>query len=233
METRTALERYVLDGGFMMIFLVPVALLMVAFAVQGFVNLRRERVCPRDFRQRLDKIIQTARSRDEIIATLAGQHSSIAVLLARVLEHLEFKADADPAEVLRERIEEECASLQHRNNQLAAIYNVAPLMGLLGTVFGMVSTFSKFALSPDPSVRELSEGINIALITTAWGLSIAIPAFIFLYVFSRRIGTYEAVILPQEGHQALQKLLPAIGFQRSTTTGILRMGGSQDQGAKP
>lgn len=233
METRTALERYVLDGGFMMIALIPVALLMVAFAVQGFVNLRRERVCPRDFRQRLDRIIQAARSREEIVSALANQHSSIAVLLARVLEHLEFKADADPAEVLRERIEEECASLQQRNNQLAAIYNVAPLLGLLGTVFGMLATFSKFALSADPSVRELSEGINIALITTAWGLSIAIPAFVFLYIFSRRIGTYEAVILPQEGHQALQKLLPSIGFHRSTTTGVLRMGGTPDEGSRP
>jgi biopolymer transport protein ExbB len=230
METRTALERYVLDGGFMMMALVPVALLMIAFAVQGFINLRRERVCPRDFSRRLDGILRDARSRPEIVAALAIQHSSIAVILARVLEHLDFKADADPAEVLRERIEEECASLQQRNNQLAAIYNVAPLLGLLGTVFGMLTTFAKFANSPDPSVRELSEGINIALITTAWGLSIAIPAFVFLYVFSRRIASYEAIVLPHEGHLALQKLLLAVGFQRSTATGILKMTGKPPVG---
>ncbi len=217
-EEVTLLQRYVIDGGWMMIFLVPMALLLVAFTVQAAINLRRTRVAPANFRQRLPQILAQCRSRREVEAALEREGHSLALILRRVLVHLEFKPDADPAEILSETIEEECTSLQQRNSQLAVVYTVAPLMGLLGTVFGMIETFNNFAQSTDPSVKELSAGINVALITTAWGLSIAIPAFIFLYFFTRRINTYEQVILPEEGHLSLEPVLSAVGFKQRASS---------------
>ncbi|MCB2155068.1 MotA/TolQ/ExbB proton channel family protein [bacterium] len=221
MPTETALQRYVLNGGVMMIFLVPLALLMIAFVIQGFINLRRGRICPRNYAQRLAQKLGTGISHRKAEEMLESENHSIGLILRRVLRHLEFKADADPAELLRTEIEEECAAVQQRNSQLAVVYNVAPLMGLLGTVFGMIRTFRDFTASADPSIRELSTGINLALLTTAWGLSIAIPAFLFLYIFARRINTYEQVILQREGSDALHVVLRAIGFEqasRSTTS---------------
>ena len=214
MGSETALQRYVLNGGVMMVFLVPLAVLMVAFAVQGFINLRRGRVCPRAYTRRLAERFQAPVSHREAEELLEREPHSIGLILRRVLSHLEFAPDADPAELLREGIEEECAALQQRNSQLAVVYNIAPLMGLLGTVFGMIRTFREFTTSADPSIRELSTGINLALLTTAWGLSIAIPAFLFLYIFARRINTYEQVLLPREGSDALHIVLRAIGFER-------------------
>lgn len=212
----TAWQRYVVDGGIMMFFLIPLALLLVAFTIQGFVNLRRNRIAPRNFLNQLGSVLQRTQDYSEIKQQLSSQHNSLAHIMVRVLEHLEFKPDADPAEILSETIEEECTSLQQRNSQLSVVYNIAPLMGLLGTVFGMISAFRQFALSADPTVRELSIGIDVALLTTAWGLSIAIPAFIFLYIFTRRINTYEQVILPKEGQSALQKILLATGYIRTS-----------------
>lgn len=214
----TAWQRYVADGGIMMFFLIPLALLMVAFTIQGFINLRRNRVVPRNFQAELDQIVKNHQGSEALRRELTEHHHSLAHILTRVLEHLEFKLDADPAEILSETIEEECTSLQQRNSQLSVIYNIAPLGGLLGTVFGMITTFRDFALSDNPSVRQLSEGIDVALLTTAWGLSIAIPAFIFLYFFTQRINTYEQVVLPREGQVALQKILIAIGFTRTSRT---------------
>jgi len=206
----TALQRYIVDGGVMMVFLVPLALLMIAFAVQGLINLRRARVCPRRYAARAAELVRGGVSSAQAADRLAAEGHSLARVLSRVLRHLEFKADADPAGVLQEEIEEECEALRQRNSQLALVYTVAPLMGLLGTVFGMVGTFGEFTRAADPSVRDLSAGINVALITTAWGLSIAIPAFITLYHFARVINTYERVILPEEGARALHAVLDAL-----------------------
>ncbi len=221
-EPVTAWQRYVADGGIMMVFLLPLALLMVAFVVQGFVNLRRARVSPRGFAGRLEGVLESCRSRRDVAGALDAEGHCLALILSRVVRHLEFKPDADPAELLAESIDEECTSLHQRNSQLALIYTIAPLMGLLGTVFGMLKTFSEFAMSEDPSVRQLSEGINVALITTAWGLSIAIPAFVVLYFFTRRINTYEQVTLPKDGLRALQLVLPKTGFDRHRSTFVPR-----------
>lgn len=218
--SETALQRYVLDGGIMMVFLVPLALLTVAFIVQGFINLRAGRVCPPGFARALPALLRTCRTRRDIERALEAQGHSLALILRRVVRHLEFKADADPAEVLSEAIEEECTALTQRNSQLTLAYTIAPLMGLLGTVFGMLRTFADFTRSADPSVRELSAGINTALLTTAWGLGIAIPAFIFLYLFTRRINVYEQVVLPREASRALEPLLQSVaGAARDANPG--------------
>lgn len=222
----TAWQRYVMDGGVMMIFLIPLALLLIAFTIQGFINLRRVRVIPRTFVSDLEYIIQQSKSTRQLRESLAIQHNSLAQILVRVLDHLEFKPDADPAELLNETIEEECTTLIQNNSHLAVIYNVAPLMGLLGTVFGMITTFREFALSDDPNLRQLSQGIDIALLTTAWGLSIAIPAFIFLYLFNRQIQRYENVLLPNVGQESLQKVLIAIGFQRTSRALVMPKSGA-------
>ncbi|MBI5154021.1 MotA/TolQ/ExbB proton channel family protein [Candidatus Poribacteria bacterium] len=214
MGTETALQRYVLSGGAMMIFLIPTAFLLVAFAVQGFINLRRSRVSPRNFPARLGELLRQSTSREQLAALLEREGHSLASILRRVVRHLDVNTHADPVDVLRKEIEEECTTLQERNSQLAVIYNVAPLMGLLGTVFGILRTFSDYAASQDPSIALLSKGITVALLTTAWGLSIAIPALLFLYYFTRRIHLYEQDILPQDGLSALQVLLSGSEGQR-------------------
>lgn len=207
MDAKTALQAYVLDGGIMMIALVPAAFLAVAFAIQGLINLRRARICPHGFEARLATLVPAGATRAQWVARLNAEGHSMALVLARVLEHLDRKPDADPLEILREEIEEECYSLVQRNNQLNLIYNVSPLMGLLGTVIGMLDSFGKFALSENPSGRDLNLGISVALITTAWGLAIAIPSYMMLYIFSRRIAHYEAIALPTVGKRCLAALL--------------------------
>lgn len=224
----TALQRYVLDGGIMMVFLVPLAVLMIAYVIQGFINLRTGRICPRDFRRRLGEMVLQRQSRQAIAEAIESERHSLAIVLRRVLGHLDIKSDADPAELLRMEIEEECSTIQQRNSQLAVIYNVAPLAGLLGTVFGMIKTFRDFTMSADPSIRELSAGINIALLTTAWGLSIAIPAFVFLYIFTRRINTYEQIVLPEEGRLCLITILDGLGMQQmSSSLSLRKLSGDQ------
>lgn len=202
----TYFHRFVIQGGVMMIALIPCLFLMIAFAFQGVLNLRASKVAPKDFAQRL-----LSRRRSEGIkqarALLKDEDHSLAEILRSVMAHLDFNQEADPAEVLRTEIESECDVLLQQNSQLSVIYRITPLLGLLGTVFGMITTFNEFSQSNNPDVQELSVGINVALITTAWGLSIAIPAYIILYLLQRRIAEYEQVIFPREANLALHSLL--------------------------
>jgi ABC-type Fe3+ transport system permease subunit len=72
--------------------------------------------------------------------------------------------------------------------RIRALVTAAPLLGLLGTVIGMINTFSTLAdRSGEHTIQGLSDGISMALITTETGLAIAIPAVIILYYARRRL----------------------------------------------
>jgi biopolymer transport protein ExbB len=202
---QTLFEQYVVRGGVMMIALIPCLVLTVAFVIQAALNLRRARIAPDSFPREL--LEARRRGLAEATQLLANADHSLAEVIRNVAAHLEFHPEADAAEVLREEIEAECDMLHQQNSQLGVIYRVAPQMGLLGTVFGMISTFNTFAGSTNPDIQELSQGINVALITTAWGLAIAIPAYIVYYLVQRRIAHYEQIVLPRLGAVALHALL--------------------------
>lgn len=198
----------------MMVFLVPLALMTVAFAVQAFVNIRRSRICPKGYAAKAARLAAKA-SPDgpALIGRLAGDGHALGRVLGRTLARVGKERTPAPSlteEILREEITDECEALLEKNSQLGVVYTVAPLMGLLGTVFGMISTFREFTAATDPSVKELSAGINVALITTAWGLAIAIPAFLFLALIQRRIAAYERLHLPAEASASLDAIASAL-----------------------
>lgn len=200
----TYFDRYVLAGGVMMIFLAPCAVLAVGFAIQAFINLRRGRVAPGEL-ENMAQQINGVQDAAEYLARLENHHSS----LARIVSALRHKIDSGeypPPEELQALIEDEVIALYQRNNQLAIIYTVAPLLGLLGTVLGMMKAFAQFSMSETPSVALLGRGINEALVTTMWGLAIAIPSFIVLFILKQRLYTYERDILPQTINRVLAPL---------------------------
>jgi len=84
--------------------------------------------------------------------------------------------------------EEEVLRLEHRLSYLGTIASIAPMIGLLGTVYGMIMAFTVIAdsvITPPP--RDLAGGISLALVTTQIGLMIAIPALILFEVFKNRL----------------------------------------------
>jgi biopolymer transport protein ExbB/TolQ len=74
---------------------------------------------------------------------------------------------------------------------LNTIYTLAPLLGLMGTILGMMKAFSNFGMQERKSIELLSVGIEEALVTTLWGLSIAVLAFIASQWFQSKIRIYE------------------------------------------
>ena len=118
-------------------------------------------------------------------APLSGELAGIpmlsryAAILAGGGENLEAMLRVEGESVLKK--------LEARLSMLSVLARLAPLMGLLGTVFGMISTFSEIAnASTGVNMNQLAGGIWQALITTAAGLCIAIPALFFLHLFQKR-----------------------------------------------
>lgn len=117
---------------------------------------------------------------------LLEQHSPLGVILASGLRNLAYGRD-----VVKESIEESGRHVVHELgrylNTLGTIAVICPLIGLLGTVIGMIRVFAVITVSGIGDPGTLSGGISEALITTATGLSIGIPALMFHRYFKSRV----------------------------------------------
>jgi biopolymer transport protein ExbB len=169
-------------GGPLMIPILLCSLVGVAFAIERAVSLRQSAVAPRDLQE-------------EVLEAIGGGGSAAALdvceqrpsALSRVLMAGLRLGDAPKDEVnlaMSEAGERELWALERLAKPLSVIAGVAPLLGLLGTVWGMILAFDvvaqKGALG-DP--RQLANGIATALLTTLAGLSVAIPCYIFYHYF--------------------------------------------------
>ncbi len=198
------LHRFVLAGGVVMVFLVPCAVLAVAFAVQGFVNLRRSRTNPAGFVRELWDARRSGAG-DAALAVLereAGRHS-LAAIVRNTLAAREASPATEPVVLLREQIADETDRLLHENSQLGILYRLCPLIGLVGTILGMIRAFMEFSLSPEPRIENLAAGVMTALVATAWGIGIACFSFLFFSIHQRRVFRLEQFDFIFDGELAL------------------------------
>ena len=116
-----------------------------------------------------------------------ADESFLGLVLSAGLEKLQTGYE-QAIEAMQEVGEEENMKLEHRLSYLGLIGTIAPMVGLLGTVVGMVESFSVIAQSTvTPKPADLAEGISKALITTLVGLVIAIPAIAVYNIIKNRI----------------------------------------------
>ncbi|MBP6281675.1 MAG: MotA/TolQ/ExbB proton channel family protein, partial [Leptotrichiaceae bacterium] len=97
-------------------------------------------------------------------------------------------------EIIREAVLAQTGKLENGIWLLGAVVNTAPQLGLLGTVTGMITSFSALS-SSETSSKLVAGGISEALYTTAFGLIVAIPALIFYNYFNRRL---DSIVLEME-----------------------------------
>ena len=147
--------------------------------VERSLNLTAEKVLPPDFASKILALI-SERKFDE--ARAICEHDKH--LLARTI-HAALKKKGADLQIMKELLQgkgiAELERLKKHISILSTIGYVSPLAGLLGTVLGMIKVFGQLTSNPDSlaNPQVLSQGINEALITTAAGLVVAIPAFIF------------------------------------------------------
>lgn len=164
-------------GGWVMIPIIALAVLALAIVLERFWTLRRKEVMPPGLGE---EVRQWARGRtlDPKHIDVLRQNSPLGELLAAGLE-----VRHRPRDIIKERIEDVGRHIAHRMerflNTLGTIAAVAPLLGLLGTVFGMIKMFLDILTTGVGDANQLAGGIGQALISTAAGLCLAIPALMF------------------------------------------------------
>ena len=175
-------------GGWVMVPILLLAVIAMAIVVERFWSLRRKEVIPTGLG---DEVREWARGRqlDPKHIDVLRRNSPLGEILAAALD-MRFR----PRELIKERIEDVGRHVMHQMerfmNTLGTIASVGPLLGLLGTVFGMIQMFLKILTTGVGDVNQLAGGIGQALISTAGGLCVAIPAVMFHRYFRGRIAEY-------------------------------------------
>jgi biopolymer transport protein ExbB len=205
------------DGGLMMY---PIALCSMAclvFVFERLIFLRRGRVIPKPFVKRLiEQLEQQQLDREEALELCEKNPSPIAVIITSALKKYGRPA-VEVEQAVIDTGERVTNQLRRHLRLLSAISNLSPLLGLLGTVLGMIEAFNVIA-STDAMGRPelLAGGIGQAMLTTAAGLFVAIPAYIAYMYF---LGHTDRLVMDMDAYaQQVIEAVSAEGLQENDTS---------------
>ena len=180
---------FLVKGGIMMIPIGACSLIALAVIAERVLSLRRRRIIPPQFLRGLKQVLKDSPDdRERALSYCRRNESPVANVFAAGIKRL-----GAPIELVEKHIQEagerEVLKMRRFLRGLSVIAAVTPLMGLLGTIFGMINAFQTIALSGEAlgKAELLAEGIYEAMITTAAGLCVAIPVLIVYHWISAKI----------------------------------------------
>ncbi len=177
--------QFVMKGGVLMYPILLCSILTLAILFERLFALRRSRVIPEKFIIEVRDLVRQGRMEDAMTKCRLNDSSIARVLMAGISRHTK------PHQQIKEAIEDvgrlEAANLERFLTILGTIAGIAPLLGLLGTVTGMIKAFNVISHAGIGNPQMLAGGISEALITTAAGLVVAIPAFVFYKILRARV----------------------------------------------
>jgi biopolymer transport protein ExbB len=189
---RLSWQAIIENGGWLMIVLAVMSLVTVAFVLYFLAILRVRSVAPRALhRELVDKLraggIDDARKACEYRPTPLAAVTLVAIDYVRSVQNPDGMLLKD---VMQGEGSRQAEAMEGQTRYLLDIAVIAPMVGLLGTVFGMLRAFSAVALDiAQARPMVLAGGVSQALVTTAFGLIVGIPAMIFYAYFRRRAST--------------------------------------------
>ena len=213
MSSVSVFQHFIVDGGPITWFvLIPLSVVTVTLAIHYLLTIRRGTQAP----ERLARMLAGAGRGGQAaqMAERVRQDDTMLVQAAYAgLSQLGAGREAARA-AIEEAVEERATKLLRKIEYLNVIGNISPMIGLLGTVYGMIQAFSTIRTSEGamPKADELAGDIAVAMVTTFWGILIAILALSAFALFRNRINTYatEAIKLV-DGMLALAQPSPVAG----------------------
>jgi biopolymer transport protein ExbB len=166
---------FLVSGGPLMVPIVLCSVVSVAVVLERLWALRVARVLPAGFAQ--EAIARARQGRVEDLAALLSGSRSVAARIGRIV--VEERADPMVRDArLAEAGRREAAELERYCAIVGTCASIGPLLGLLGTVQGMIATFATVSSGGIGDMAALAGGIGVALVTTFGGLAVAIPAVV-------------------------------------------------------
>jgi biopolymer transport protein ExbB len=182
----------------------PLALCSIAavfFAIRNAIMLRTKNLLRADLKPQLEKLM-ASRDLKGVREVCQNNPSLMTSVLDAGLERIS-ENDFDPAhvkEAIEEAGNEQMVTFMKPINYLSMIGSVAPMLGLLGTVSGMIKAFQNIAMGGMGKPEVLANNIGEALITTAAGLIIAIPAMTFYFIYKNNFIKHMSTMGRMVGH---------------------------------
>ena len=198
-QTQTFFEQFVISGGPIVWFvLLPMSLVTVFLAVEHSLTIRRKKLLPRDKGKSIVETVEQFGPR-QLTARIADRSDFVSIAVVKAVAQGRndwFRMRS----AIAESLQEQASQLARKIEWVNLIGNVSPMVGLFGTVFGMIKLFNAIVLAGgQPQPAQLAGGISVALVTTFWGLLIAIPALAMHGIFQNRIETLanDAVVVAE------------------------------------
>ena len=173
-------------GGAIMVTLFLLSMADMALIIEHFVAISREKLLPEALAREVDGLLAKGEATEALEVLNSEPPSFLCNVLRAGLSDLRSGYDA-MFESMQSAGEEETTKLHRKIEYLSLIGNIAPMLGLFGTVFGMIMAFKRIALVGNPSPSDLAQGIYTALYTTLIGLLIAMPTMAVYTFFQNRI----------------------------------------------
>ena len=172
-------------GGTIGLVILALSMAMVALIVEHMLTIRRKALMPAGLADSVGSLLSAGRF-TEADQLCHERPSFLGAVLAEGLAEAPLGYQA-VEKSMEDASAEQAARLFRKIEYLSVIGTIAPMLGLLGTVWGMIVAFQEFATKINPPVSELAPGIYQALVTTLMGLGVAVPALAAFAIFRNRI----------------------------------------------
>jgi biopolymer transport protein ExbB len=159
----------------------------LTFIIERAFALRWGRVVPRE----VESAVESCQTPEDVpmLRRVCQQHNSVmSRLLLTAADHLDWPK-AEAVDALQTRARHEIARLERGLVVLEIIVGIAPLLGLVGTILGMMSVFADVGQAGLTDASKLAQGIALILRATLFGLMIAIPSLVFWSYYSKKVET--------------------------------------------
>jgi biopolymer transport protein ExbB len=183
----------IVKGGPVMVPIILCSVISLALIVERCLSLRRRRILKYEILQRIEELLRDRKIPEATTLCKRYPSSMTRILLAAILNH--DKSRQDIKEIIEDAGRHELPVLERYLTVLGTIASISTLLGLLGTITGMIKTFNVIAALGYGHPEALAGGISEALITTAAGLAVAIPTVVVYNYFTSKV---DALVLEME-----------------------------------
>ena len=181
-----SLGKIIMGGGVVGWAIILLSIISLALAIEHFVTVRRDKLVPPELIDEVEALFEEEEYQ-EALELCESEPNFLTNILSAGLPKINAGFEA-MEKAMDEVSEEETIKLQQKISWLNLIANIAPMMGLLGTVYGMIVAFNTITkLGQNVTPADLSQGISAALVTTMLGLIVAIPTMSVFFYFRNKV----------------------------------------------
>ncbi len=177
-------------GGLVGYVTIGLSVAMVALIVEHLLTIRRKTLIPDEFAQQCQKLVASGQLAQA--ETLCRDQSSLLSYVVGIGLHDADLGTDSMVKAMEDAIAEQAARLTRKIEYLSLIGVIGPMLGLMGTVWGMIQAFAEFAEKVAPRTADFAPSISEALVTTMFGIMVAVPAQVAYAIFRNRIDAYIA-----------------------------------------